>query len=81
MKTSSPTRVNPGPTHPAPTDPLHRPLPISQPFGGGGTHNGKSQAYGGGANQAAFDMAYMLDGKYQLKKDPTLRGHVRSPYL
>lgn len=50
-------------------------------FGGGGTHNGKSQAYGGGANQAAFDMAYMLDGKYQLKKDPTLRGHVRSPYL
>ena len=37
MKTSSPTRVNPGPTHPVPPDHRPRPLPISQPFGGGGT--------------------------------------------
>ena len=34
-----------------------------------------------GSGGQAFDMAYMLNGKYALKKDPTLRGHSTGQYL
>lgn len=50
-------------------------------FGGSGTTNGKIGAYASKSSQAAFDMAYMLNGKYALKKDPTLRGHSTGQYL
>lgn len=43
-------------------------------FGGSGATSGHIQAYASKVSQKAFDLAYMLDGKYSLKKDPTLTG-------
>ena len=49
-------------------------------FGGSGTNGGHIQAYASGSSQKAFDLAYMLNGKYAVKKDPTLTG-ARGDYL
>lgn len=50
-------------------------------FGGSSTTGGKMQAYGSGSSQKAFDMAYMLNGKFAVKHDPTLTGHNTGNYL
>jgi hypothetical protein len=50
-------------------------------FGGSGTTNGKTMPYASHTSQAAFDMAYMLNGKYALKHDPTLTGGGPGKYL
>jgi hypothetical protein len=50
-------------------------------FGGSGTTNGKIEAYASKSSQTAFDMAYMLNGKFALKHDPTLTGKSTGKYL
>lgn len=50
-------------------------------FGGSGTTNGHTVPYASHTSQAAFDMAYMLNGKYALKHDPTLTGRHTGKYL
>lgn len=50
-------------------------------FGGSGSDGGHVQAYASGTSQKAFDMAYMLNGKYALKHDPTLTGRHTGKYL
>mmetsp|Transcript_56551 Transcript_56551/g.83027 ORF Transcript_56551/g.83027 Transcript_56551/m.83027 type:complete len:94 (+) Transcript_56551:38-319(+) len=50
-------------------------------FGGSSTTNGKTGAYASGSSQKAFDMAYMLNGKFALKHDPTLTGRHTGKYL
>lgn len=50
-------------------------------FGGSSTTDGHVSAYASGSSQKAFDLAYMLNGKYALKKDPTLTGRHNGHYL